>query len=665
MMHRNERRVRVAICAVAAWSLSACGGGTEAPAHTGSLIERAVGGQIATLQPPSSAGNPRERALRSGKKTVFDGAAALAAPSITGRSPPGTPDAGFVKECMSEPAASHGHTRNRFEWCARREFVQMEIDRNGILSGFIFPVIYIAYGRDDGQRDITLFMRPAGPVKIIGSYHTLLQFGIRVECGADMPGPGCAVEGSLDTRTFAEWNYAFYNDRWTSWKLKSDEAASRERSQVLFHAFRFTGVSHSDRVASSPQYAARCDSADYFPGRPKACIFWDVLPHLQYALYNANGSPSPVHGVAKHIKFAFDNPAATFPTKQGKFIPGQYTGTIDTDNPTYLERIPYGSVDWRLNAATKTRACMKEGEFADTGLPVRPVPDVEECDEFPFASTKQGAAHSLGHFSVRAVPATENGKAGTALQDFYRLDRILYDDLDHFFVEILDGRTGGGGGGGGVPVDNIAPTTGAIATPANLAGWNNTDIRIAFTANDPGTEASGIARIHVNLSGAQNDARQIEGGTGGITIDAEGVTHIVYFAVDKAGNSEAPRKLTVKVDKTPPLISGLPAQPCILWPPNHKMVQVATVGATDITSGVLRFDVVATSTTGVGPSQVHEPDTLIVGSGIDPRLVHLRPEKPGRVYQVSAQVTDVAGNTANAGAPCIVKNERQRVGTHH
>lgn len=54
---------------------------------------------------------------------------------------------------------------------------------------------------------------------------------------------------------------------------------------------------------------------------------------------------------------------------------------------------------------------------------------------------------------------------------------------------------------------------------------------------------------------------------------------------------------TVRIDKTPPTITGLPALGWTIWPPNHNLVQVATVTAMDAESGLLpgSFKVTGTS----------------------------------------------------------------------
>jgi len=46
------------------------------------------------------------------------------------------------------------------------------------------------------------------------------------------------------------------------------------------------------------------------------------------------------------------------------------------------------------------------------------------CDEYPFATTKQGAASANGHYSLRAVNAKQNRAQGDALGAFYAHYRV-------------------------------------------------------------------------------------------------------------------------------------------------------------------------------------------------------------------------------------------------
>ncbi|MVO87781.1 hypothetical protein GPA10_24220 [Streptomyces sp. p1417] len=65
----------------------------------------------------------------------------------------------------------------------------------------------------------------------------------------------------------------------------------------------------------------------------------------------------------------------------------------------------------------------------------------KECDEFPFASTYQGAAewrHSQQtdryNFSVKALPKESNGAAGTLLRDYYDKNRLIDGPDDGFLM---------------------------------------------------------------------------------------------------------------------------------------------------------------------------------------------------------------------------------------
>lgn len=62
-----------------------------------------------------------------------------------------------------------------------------------------------------------------------------------------------------------------------------------------------------------------------------------------------------------------------------------------------------------------------------------------ECDEFPFASSYEGAAapqyeanYPYG-YSVKYIPGASNSSAGTKLGNWYSFDRIL--DGDRYYVQ--------------------------------------------------------------------------------------------------------------------------------------------------------------------------------------------------------------------------------------
>ena len=64
---------------------------------------------------------------------------------------------------------------------------------------------------------------------------------------------------------------------------------------------------------------------------------------------------------------------------------------------------------------------------------------------------------------------------------------------------------------------------------------------------------------------------------------AQGAHAFDVRATDAAGNEEGARALTLRLDAAPPQITGLPAD-CALWPPDHQLVQVGVVSASDAAS---------------------------------------------------------------------------------
>jgi hypothetical protein len=150
---------------------------------------------------------------------------------------------------------------------------------------------------------------------------------------------------------------------------------------------------------------------------------------------------------------------------------------------------------------------------------------------------------------------------------------------------------------------------------------------VALTATDE-SGGSGVKEIHFALSGAQTGSKVVSGSDAAVLISSEGTTTLTYFAVDNAGNQEAPKTITVRIDRTQPVISGLPAAGCTLWPPDHRLVTVASVTVSDSRSGLAPGSLVVTGVSsepenGLGDGDT-APDIVIVGG-----TVQLRAERAG------------------------------------
>jgi hypothetical protein len=216
--------------------------------------------------------------------------------------------------------------------------------------------------------------------------------------------------------------------------------------------------------------------------------------------------------------------------------------------------------------------------------------------------------------------------------------------------------------GAGAPPDTTPPTTLAVPSPPpNANGWNNTNVTVALSATDnPG--GSGVKEIRFSESGAQGGAGVVPGANAAVTISAEGTTTLTFFAVDNAGNQEAAKTFTVRIDTTPPVIAGLPAAGCTLWPPNHRLVQVGTVTASDSVSGIAPGSLMVTGASNEGANGLGQgnsaQDILITGS-----TVKVRAERSGtatgRIYTLTASASDLAGNRATATATCTVAHDQR------
>ncbi|WP_409461720.1 NucA/NucB deoxyribonuclease domain-containing protein [Amycolatopsis sp. GA6-003] len=165
-------------------------------------------------------------------------------------------------------------------------------------------------------------------------------------------------------------------------------------SGILNAETTFTNPGWVNSVSNSgPTPAARCDNM--LPGRGAGCVLSAVTPEMFYRL------DGPYPELAKHIQKA-----------QAKGLPGARGGTP-------LQRATEDVVKDRNRAV----ACPDS----------LPRPEGKDCDEYPFASTWEGAA--FGPYDVEMINSWQNQQGGSALSDFYDEERVL--NLDPFWVTIV------------------------------------------------------------------------------------------------------------------------------------------------------------------------------------------------------------------------------------
>jgi hypothetical protein len=207
-------------------------------------------------------------------------------------------------------------------------------------------------------------------------------------------------------------------------------------------------------------------------------------------------------------------------------------------------------------------------------------------------------------------------------------------------------------------VESVAPATTATispSTPDGANGWYRSAVSVNLSASD---NCSGVAMTEFSTDGGAT----WEPYTNDLALISDGVRTIHYRSVDNAGNFEAARSLTVKIDQTAPTIS-LSADPSVIWPPNGKTVQVAISGSgADAGSGLTEVSYVVMDEYG---APLDLPLRLLSGGSAtwaDQLAVEARRDGydlDGRVYQVVATLSDVAGNTTSATAVIRVLHDRR------
>ncbi len=129
-------------------------------------------------------------------------------------------------------------------------------------------------------------------------------------------------------------------------------------------------------------------------------------------------------------------------------------------------------------------------------------------------------------------------------------------------------------------------TTASAAPPPNGAGWNNTTVTMTLTATDAGTPASSVLEIVHSATGAQPiGVTTTVGATTGVVVSAEGQTTVSFFARDNAGNVEAPKARTIRIDRFAPTIVGSAVPPANGTGWNNTPVEVSFT-CTDAVSGI-------------------------------------------------------------------------------
>ena len=238
------------------------------------------------------------------------------------------------------------------------------------------------------------------------------KVSVSIQCDGISETRDCLGDDSPTTRTLAQWKSN--DDGSTLFDSDPPPITAGNKDQISYMDLwpRVTvdppGNKYPPITNDGPKEKIRMDSADYlFVFNPnfypkEGAVFANVQPVFFYDM------DKPYFSVMKEA-FQHHKDALTSP---GSLIPG-----VEGRPPLTRLYSKYDPVQYAANRKAKDAACSKLSK-----------PEGYECDEFPFASTYEGAGAGDGRFSVRYIPRAANNTHGRWLGAWYAYDRILHKD---------------------------------------------------------------------------------------------------------------------------------------------------------------------------------------------------------------------------------------------
>jgi|GEM_PF-5198476 len=184
------------------------------------------------------------------------------------------------------------------------------------------------------------------------------------------------------------------------------------------------------------------------------------------------------------------------------------------------------------------------------------------------------------------------------------------------------------------PLDEVAPTSVATrSVEPNTGGWNNSDVMISLSAvdSDGGT---GVASLHYSINGGPEQS--VAGSSHQFLLSADGIYTISYRAIDVAGNQELPKSLTVRIDRSGPVV--VHGGPYAVVEGNS--VAVDGSGSSDALSGIAEI-----------AWSLENDNSFATGAVAS----WFAPDGPF-LKTVTLRVTDVAGNVTYSSTEIAVQN---------
>lgn len=303
-----------------------------------------------------------------------------------------------------------------------------------------------------------------------------------------------------------------------------------------------------------------------------------------------------------------------------------------------------GEAGGKFRLETLTSYIDNGGDTGDFGTPTNTAPLADA-----------GADQTLNAVGV-TTPVTLNGSGssdadGDALTYSWTLDSNEVSTSPSFSTDLSDGSytftltvsdgTASNSDDVTVTVVNTVPVAIAGVDRTIEATGSTTSITLTGTA----TDADGDALTYSWSNGSTSTSTTVNLGVG---------THTFTFAAsDGQGASDSDDVTITIVDTTSPVIS-FNQEVNSLWPPNHKMVLVATgISSSDLVDGNTEVDIqVSSSEASNGKGDGNTDSDYEIRTNFDGSVdVYVRAErsgkgKNGRTYTITLTTNDAAGNNS-------------------
>jgi len=318
-------------------------------------------------------------------------------------------------------------------------------------------------------------------------------------------------------------------------------------------------------------------------------------------------------------------PAATNSTGSGGLVSGGIT--LDTDTLIMDVAIGYGSAAGFTDLtgpATAAHFHGPAGPGTNAGVVVSLVPI-----HFPAANA------ALGGVIVGKLAIPTNSLADLlAGLNYVNIHTTLYPGGEIRAQLIPSGAT------------NSPPS---VSCPADATVSCDRPTEVVVLVSDPDGDELNVVWT-LNGAGLQTNTIAAGSPAGNVTFTGKlpvGTNVLGVAVTDTATNTASCSTTITVVDTNAPVITAASANPDVLWPPNHKMVEVKVRATVTDTCSATVWKVISVRSSepdnGLGDGDT-DRDWEITGD----HAVKLRAERagggPGRVYTLTLQAQDAAGN---------------------